>query len=200
MKGKVTNMYITIDLNDVVRDLQAEAIEQIKDNKELKAELDKVKKGNIDTIMDVGLDNERLQAENDKLKYDLKYSYKDNEELKAENKRLNRVNAELSDKLQAVNDDYNNDTKVHNEYADGLLAEIKELKRELKHKAIKIHQDRIPKEYKAEADEYFAHNPKSKGVRFHMIGYDEYGSDNDLMGTFSGELYADDCIIEIDNP
>ena len=131
MKGKVTNMYITIDLNDVVRDLQAEAIEQIKDNKELKAELDKVKKGNIDTIMDVGLDNERLQAENDKLKYDLKYSYKDNEELKAENKRLNRVNAELSDKLQAVNDDYNNDTKVHNDYADGLLVEIKELKAEL---------------------------------------------------------------------
>ena len=52
--------------------------------------------------------------------------------LKAENKRLNRVNAELSDKLQAVNDDYNNDTKVHNDYADGLLVEIKELQAEIK--------------------------------------------------------------------
>ena len=29
------------DLNDVVKDLQAEAIEQIKDNKKLQAELDK---------------------------------------------------------------------------------------------------------------------------------------------------------------
>ena len=158
MKGKVTNMYITIDLNDVVRDLQAEAIEQIKDNKELKAELDKVKKGNIDTIMDVGLDNERLQAENDKLKYDLKYSYKDNEELQAEVKRHEK----------------------------------------------QYHMLASSKEYKAEADEYFSHNPKSKGVRFHMIDFDEYGYDNNdglngLMGTFSGELYADDCIVEIDN-
>jgi hypothetical protein len=32
-----------------------------------------------------------------------------------------------------------------------------------------------------------------------MIDFDEYGSDNDLMGTFSGELYADDCIAEVDN-
>jgi predicted RNase H-like nuclease (RuvC/YqgF family) len=34
----------------------------------LQAELDKVRKGNIDTIMDVGLDNEKLQAENIELK------------------------------------------------------------------------------------------------------------------------------------
>ena len=111
--------------------LREENAKLIRENRELKAELDKARKGNINSIMDVVLDNERLQAENDKLKYDLKYSYKDNEELKAENKRLNRVNAELSDKLQAVNDDYNNDTKVHNDYADGLLVEIKELKAEL---------------------------------------------------------------------
>ena len=36
----------------------------------------------------------------------------------------------LQDELQAVNDDYNNDHKVHDEYEDGLLAEIKELKAE----------------------------------------------------------------------
>ena len=58
------------ELQDVVKDLQAEAIEQIKENKK------------------------------------------------------------LQDKLQEVNNDYNNDTKVHNEYEDGLLAEIKELKAE----------------------------------------------------------------------
>ena len=59
-----------IDLNDVVKDLQAESIEQIKDNKRLK------------------------------------------------------------DELQAVNNDYNNDHKVHDEYADGLLEEVNELKAE----------------------------------------------------------------------
>ena len=59
-----------IDLNDVVKELQAESIEQIKDNK-------------------------RLQ-----------------------------------DELQAVNNDYNNDHKVHDEYADGLLEEVNELKAE----------------------------------------------------------------------
>ena len=37
-----------------------------------------------------------------------------------------------------------------------------------------------------------------------MIDFDDYGYDNNeglngLMGTFSGELYADDCIVEIDN-
>ena len=59
------------DLNDVLKDMQKESIEQIKDNKK------------------------------------------------------------LQDKLQAVNDDYNNDHKVHNEYEDGLLEEINELKAEL---------------------------------------------------------------------
>ena len=69
------------DLNDVVKDLQAEAIEQIKDNKELKAE------------------NERLR---------------------------------------------------------GKYALMKSL-------------TKYPKEYKAEADEYFHHNPKAKSVSFYML-------------------------------
>ena len=131
-----------VDLNDVVRDLQAESIEQIKDNK-------------------------RLQ-----------------------------------DKLQEVNNDYNNDHKVHNDYADGLLAEIKELKaeneelkHELKHKAIKIHQDRIPKEYQAEASEYFHHNPHCKKLLFFMIEGNEF--DND--GCYDACLLDDDCIAEVEN-
>ena len=41
-----------------------------------------------------------------------------------------KENKKLQDKLQEVNNDYNNDTKVHNEYEDGLLAEINELKAE----------------------------------------------------------------------
>ena len=103
---------------DSYREKYAIALQEIKelnyfskeDNDKLKAEVKRLK-GVLD--MDSSLDDAII---------------KDAElirELKAENKRLNRVNAELSDKLQAVNDDYNNDTKVHNEYADGLLAEIK---------------------------------------------------------------------------
>ena len=41
-----------------------------------------------------------------------------------------KENRKLQDKLQEVNNDYNNDHRVHEEYADGLLAEIKELKAE----------------------------------------------------------------------
>jgi FtsZ-binding cell division protein ZapB len=77
----------------------------------------------IDTITDLQAENGIYRNSRDKRVNMVK-------ELKAENVRLNRVNAELSDKLQAVNDDYNNDHKVHNEYEDGLLAEIKELKAE----------------------------------------------------------------------
>ena len=67
----------------------------------------------FDEIMDYKMKVNRLQAENERLN-DKDGLYDEVKELQAE--------------LQAVNDDYNNDTKVHNEYADGLLAEIKELK------------------------------------------------------------------------
>ena len=49
---------------------------------------------------------------------------------KSRDKRIDMIK-ELQAELQAVNDDYNNDHKVHNEYEDGLLAEINELKAEL---------------------------------------------------------------------
>ena len=53
------------------------------------------------------------------------------------------------------------------------------------------------KEYQQEAEEYFHHNPQSKGIRFHMIDFSEY--DNDCVGEYSGTLYAEDCMLEIDN-
>ena len=80
----------------------------------------------FDEIMSYKIKVEGLQAENKRLN-DKDGLYDEVKELQVENKRLNRVNAELSDKLQAVNDDYNNDHKVHDEYEDGLLAEIKQL-------------------------------------------------------------------------
>ena len=84
----------------------------------------------FDEIMSYKMKVEGLQAENKRLN-DKDGLYDEVKELQVENKRLNRVNAELSDKLQAVNDDYNNDHKVHNEYEDGLLAEIKALKEQV---------------------------------------------------------------------
>jgi cell division protein FtsB len=62
-----------------------------------------------------------------------------------------RIIKELRDKLQVLNDDYNNDHKVHNDYEDGLLAEIKELKAELKHfkDVANAENDRLKAENKA---------------------------------------------------
>ena len=145
------------------------------ENVELKAEIKsyiKAREGRINTI-------DELKAENEELKQGLFTS--DVDELKAEIKRL-------KDKLQAVNDDYNNDTKVHNEYADGLLSEIKELKED--------NNKHYPKEYKAEADEYFHHNPKGEKLFFFIVGGDEVDVDGDVTRTLN---VGCDTIAEYDN-
>ena len=90
--------------------------------RELKAELDKVNKGNIDGIVDGGLDNERLRKENKELKADA-----------------------------------------------------------IKH---------YPKEYKAEAEEYFHHNPQAEQVTFYMLDNNEGCIDYDTL-----EQYEIACII-----
>ena len=129
------------------------------------------------------------------------FSKEDNDKLKAENKRLNRVNAELSNKLQEVNSDYNNDHKVHNDYEDGLLAEIEELKAEnkrLRYNEVVNKENNTkhyPKEYKQEADEYFEHNPHCNKLLFFIIEGNEFDED----GCYEACLLDDDCIAEIDN-
>jgi chromosome segregation ATPase len=129
------------DLNDVLKDMQKESIEQIKDNKK------------------------------------------------------------LQDKLQAVNDDYNNDHKVHNEYEDGLLKEIEELKAEVKRGEEQYHMlassksKGIPKEYKAEAEEYFEHNNHCQEVMFFMLDNTLF-DDNDDFDDF---INKDDAICVINN-
>ena len=101
-------------------------------------------------------------------------------DLQAENKRLNRVNAELSDKLQAVNDDYNNDHNVHNVYEDGLLAEIKVLKadnvRLVKQVGTLSHSNSTHTIAK-EIDEYMSHNDKCNGARLFIIPIEEFDAD-----------------------
>ena len=54
------------DLNNVLKDMQLESIEQIKDNKKLKAEIDKEKEFAIET----SIENDKLKAEIDRLKMD----------------------------------------------------------------------------------------------------------------------------------
>ena len=53
------------------------------------------------------------------------------DELQTEAIEQIKDNKKLQDKLQEVNNDYNNDHKVHNDYADGLLEEIKTLQNKI---------------------------------------------------------------------
>ena len=72
------------DLNDVVKDLQAEAIEQIRDNKRLNAEIE--------------LDEGVILARNEEVD-DLKAEIK---ELKADNVRLQEVNESMYESMKIV--------------------------------------------------------------------------------------------------
>ena len=142
---------------------------------------------------------EGLFAENERLKkgfgHGVLVELEQVDTLKDEVKELKAEIKRLKDKLQAVNDDYNNDTKVHNEYADGLLSEIKELKADNKrlyqeHKECR--EDSVkhyPKEYKAEASEYFHHNPQADKVIFYMLDNNEGCIDYDVL-----EQYEIACI------
>ena len=105
--------------------------------------------------------------------------------------------------------------KQNNHYKMNLTSEIETLKAEndsLKDEAVKwnrkynkaCYKIEYPKDYLKEAKEHFHHNPNCKGVRFHMIDFDEYDYDNNdglngLSGEYNGSLMAEDCLLEIDN-
>ena len=93
--------------------------------------------------------------------------------------------------------DQNDDIKT-------LKAENDDLKDEAVKWNRKYNKVEYPKDYLKEAKEHFNHNPKCKGVRFHMIDFDEYDYDNNdglngLSGEYNGSLMAEDCLVEIDN-
>ncbi len=192
---KNNHMVLDMDkiISNIIDDLKAENKElkaeitrlligynrKCKEQRELQAENDKAENGKQVMYNEMDAEVRELQVENKELKQGLFTS--DVDELKAEIKRL-------KDKLQAVNDDYNNDHKVHNEYADGLLSEIKELKED--------NNKHYPKEYKAEADEYFHHNPKGEKLFFFIVGGDEVDVDGDVTRTLN---VGCDTIAEYDN-
>ena len=155
------------ELEDKLRELQAEAIEQIKDNKE-------------------------LQAENENL-------------FKGAKKRDSRIvkliaeNESLQDQLKECVSDYDNDIKASYELDDTHIEIIKRLEAEIKdlRKGCKLLKDtsHYPKEYKAEADEYFHHVPEAKEVYFFML------SEWEMKDAERGDLCIekDNAICVIDN-
>ena len=126
------------------------------------------------------------------LEHYMKIVERENDELKAENQEL---------KLLSCTDDCQDNVNS----LIKLQEEIKELKAELVAEKKQYHMMASSKQYQSEAEEYFHHNPKCKSLLFFMIGSNEFTFDeeNDMMNGISGEyegtLYADDCLIQIDN-
>ena len=177
------------DLNDVVKDLQAEAIEQIKDNKRLND-----KDGLYDEVKE-------LQAENDglaKLVVDLKAEL---DNLKGENIDLiNHADFIEQGKIKKV--------------IDGFKAEIKELKNgsdvaymEILHRSnnkLLAENKRLMKQVSSnsgnsssththtisgEIAEYMDNNPKSKGARMFLLPRCDFKKDGEHDG---GYFYWED--------
>ena len=139
-------------------------------------------------------------------------------ELKAENERLNIAlksyqleNESLQDQLKECVSDYDNDIKASYELDDTHSEIIKRLEAELKESKEQYHMlassrtSHYPKEYKAEADEYFHHNPQCKKLLFFILDGNDFDWDEDndgcngMNGEYNSILFADDCIAEFDN-
>ena len=177
------------DLNDVVKDLQAEAIEQIKDNKKLYAELDNLKGENIDLInhadfIEQGkikkvIDN--FKAEIRQLKADAKhdadvcYDVDDKnhewiEELKAENKQLqnhvDKYGALKYDELKAELKSSRLSVLDGKKEIDRLMTQVNSNRGN----SSSTHTHTIGKEIA----EYMSHNDGCGGARLFLIPRDEF--------------------------
>ena len=117
------------------------------------------------------------------------------------NEDSNKI-AELQAEIKSLKADIIHDAKVcydvddeHIKIIDKLKAENKRLYQEHK----ECREDAVkhyPKEYKAEADEYFHHNPKGETLFFFIVGDDEIDEDGDVTRTLN---VGCDAIAEIDN-
>ena len=112
------------------------------------------------------------------------FSKEDNKKLKAEIDKEKEFAIETSienDKLKAEIKSYIKAREGRINTIDDLKAEIKELKENSK--------KQYPKEYKAEAEEYFHHNPQAEKVLFYMLDNNERCIDYDTL-----EQYEIACI------
>ena len=191
-------------LEDEITELKAEEsesmgwIEQYKkgceDYREEIAELRAVNDGLIDVNKQLLMKIEGLKSSDDVRK--LRISRLKNDELQAEIKQLRADMAHDSEVCYDLDD-------KHADIIKRLEEEVKESKEQY-HMLASSKTSHYPKEYHKEADEYFHHNPQSKGIRFHMIDFNDYDYDdndglNGLSGEYNGLLLAEDCIAEIDN-
>jgi len=117
-----------------------------------------------------------------------RYSFKYVEELKAE--------------VRSLKADIKHDQRVCENYDDDLIKEIEELKAEVKESKEQYHMlassksSHYPKEYKAEAEEYFHHNPQDEKLFFFMVGGSGVDEDGDVINTLNAGA---DAIAEYDN-
>ena len=115
-------------------------------------------------------------------------------ELKAENKQLTQTI-----KYSNGNDGLYDEIVESNEHLEDQIKELKEDNKRLYQEHKECREDAVkhyPKEYKAEADEYFSHNPKGETLFFFIVGDDEIDEDGDVTRTLN---VGCDSIAEIDN-
>ena len=202
-------------------------VDVCEENKELQKENNhlKLRVEELDDFSDeMDVKRSKAEVENDKLKngWYVTHLEKDIETLKAElrtqkkehlRSAQGRVNVikELQVEVETLQVKLNNGENCDHEWYNDLKDVIKSLEEEndsLKDEAVKWNRKynkvEYPKDYQKEAKEHFHHNPKCKGVRFHMLDYDDYEYDendglNGYSGEYNGSLMAEDCLLEIDN-
>ena len=218
-------------LNEII-ELQAEIKSYIEARKgrinkidELKADNKRLnnKDGLYDEVKELQADNDALKEQVNDLMIDLKQAFKlrdkfgierdayydEAKEFKAEVKRLNDKDGLYDEvkELQADNkrllmnneslERYNKNEELK---VNKLLAEVRELKADnerLRGKyALMKSLDNYPKEYKAEAVEYFSHNPNAEKLWFFMVGDSEVDEDGDIRRSLNVGV---DAIAECDN-
>jgi chromosome segregation ATPase len=169
-------------------------------------------------ISELKADNDGLLEESNLLKAEnyhdeIKDLHKERDDLFKENKRLKAENESLKEQVEDLMIDLAQAIKLRDKFGverDDNRKNIDILKTQVKEKERQYHMlasskpRTFAKDYKKEADEYFNHNPQCKGVRFHMIDFNDYDYDNNeglngLSGEYKGSLFAEDCLIEIDN-
>jgi len=184
------------DLNDVVKDLQAEAIEQIKDNKRLQEDNNSFH-GQYDEIQELKAENKRLNykdglfAENKKLKAECWCN--GNNDVKAELNALRDQELDLirdKDELQADNNTLMDDLEEEQNKVKKLKADnvrLVEQVSSINGNNSSTHTHTIKKEIA----EYMSHNEGCGGARLFLIPRDAF---NDRGECRNQDFYWDDGI------